>query len=135
MSKSMFFGCGSLLLLISQGCKEQPETASPLQTPSSIVTEINSNFSVLHEAQIGQTLEWRIKGSGKTDFFIFFGKQSPCSSRASTLHGSADHPATCVVGRPDGGTGTVQYTYELHQDAPPPGGFPDRIGRCLGCTD
>ena len=131
-------GCSCLLLVTTQGCKRQPpmklkETKTVDAT--NIVTQITSTFYIQHEAQVGQTLEWRIEGSGKTDFWIFFGPATPCGNGDATLHGSAGHPASCVVGRSDGSSGTVQYSYELHQNAPPPGGYPDRVGRCVGCTD
>ena len=135
MRKLVPIGCGSLLLLLLLGCTQpQPKMEVLLKSPASIITEITSNFYVLHEAQVGQTLEWRITGSGKTDFWIFFGKQTPCASGETTLHGSAGHPASCVAGKSGGGTGTVRYAYELHQDNPPPGGYPDRINPCTGCA-
>ena len=134
MPRALFFVTAGLLLTFSQGCK-QPSPELLVKSTSSIVTELTPAFYVLHEAQVGQTLEWRIAGSGSTDFWIYFGKATPCGNGETTLHGSTEHPAACVVGKPDGGTGTVHYSYEIHQNAPPAGGFPDRVGRCVGCTD
>ena len=133
MRKAILFGTVSSVLILSQGCK-QPSPKSLVKSSHSIVTELTPAFYVLHEAQVGQTLEWRMTGAGNTDFWIYFGKATPCGNGETTLHGSVSHPAACVAGKQDGSTGTVQYSYEIHQDAPPAGGFPDRVGRCVGCT-
>ena len=136
-------GSSCLFLVLLQGCKQPTQTSSQTVKPtdadaasgSTILTRITPDFQVRHQAEVGQTLEWRLAGSGKPEFWIFFGKNTPCVNGETTLHGSAGHPVSCVVGRRGSGTGPVQYSYELHKDPPPSGGFPDRVNPCIGCTD
>lgn len=120
-------------VLLTQGCK-QPAQTTPAKSDSSIVTEITPGLKILHEVQSGQTLEWRTSENGPTDFWIFFGTETPCQNGQKTLHGSSGHPASCVAGSKTSGHETLRYAYDVYSEPPPRGGYPDRVVRCDGCS-
>ena len=132
--RNVVFTVGTVLTLLALACRK-PVALRYVERAGSIVSEVTSDHKVLHDAQSGQTIEWQAEGSGVTDFWIFLGTATPCQNGQNTLHGSVGHPASCVVGKRDGGGGLVRYAYEVHSDPPPNNGYPDRIVRCDGCTN
>ena len=144
MKNVCFVSLLSPLLVLIPGCQNPPAPQSekmvaPSTKPDSIVIDIGEQLAVQHEAQPGQTLEWKSNSSKTPNFWIQFDGTSPCANGALVLAGSTTKVASCVAGSSSGASGTILYSYSIHASVPPP--LPpqvptsDRIGRCVGCNN
>ena len=133
----------SLLLILLPGCgKTDTSQELKMTAPAkagSIVINIGEQLAVQHEAQAGETLEWKPNSPKTPNFWIQFVGTSPCTNGALVLSGNDTKAASCVAGSATGASGTITYSYyiraSLPPSTPPTGPTADRLARCEGCNN